>query len=261
MPGHQVPLARAWEVFIHFMVTACARQYQLTSGPVAVVRFISTCGVAALASNGGTSGGVALSALVAALLHSDGGPLATGPLPFRSQNSAQSRSASAPSQKITAGPTEYQSPRLTTGLSHVDDRPQPRLTTGLSHHPQINAITDPKVASGLQLEVPCIPLQLTGTANARGEPPAPTSRCNHRPDSDPRAATGKRHPPWKSSKACQTRQIPGRTEYRARYRYFAYTNPLSHISVTSARPISTRHSKGRRIIAMPQKQRSACNKL
>lgn len=72
MPGHQVPLAHAWEVFIAFMVSACVRQYQLSSGPVAVVRFISTCGVAAIASMGGSSEGVALSALAAALLHGDG---------------------------------------------------------------------------------------------------------------------------------------------------------------------------------------------
>ena len=73
MPGQPVSLARAWEVFIQFMVTACAHQYQLSSNLSAVLRFTSTCGIAAATmSVGGGSGGIALMALAGVLLHSDG---------------------------------------------------------------------------------------------------------------------------------------------------------------------------------------------
>lgn len=75
MPGSACTLGKAWEIFIRFMVTACTRQYQLSSGPVAVLRFISTCGVAAVMSMGGREGqsaGLAMAALAAALLNSEG---------------------------------------------------------------------------------------------------------------------------------------------------------------------------------------------
>lgn len=73
MPGHEVPLSTAWEVFIHFMINACVLQYQLTSRPVAIVRFLASCGAATAIYVVGGSGGVnALSALTLALFHSDG---------------------------------------------------------------------------------------------------------------------------------------------------------------------------------------------
>ncbi|PNH02960.1 DnaJ subfamily B member 2 [Tetrabaena socialis] len=71
MPGHQVPLARAWEIFIRFIVVACVRQYKLTAGPEAILRFLGTCGVADAMSVEGRCGGVAMSALALALQNSD----------------------------------------------------------------------------------------------------------------------------------------------------------------------------------------------
>ena len=71
--GSPVSLSRAWGIYIKFMVQACVEQFQLgADGPGRVIRLLSTLGVSAVMVTAGSSGGVALAAITAALLNSDG---------------------------------------------------------------------------------------------------------------------------------------------------------------------------------------------
>ena len=74
MPGRPVSLAEAWEIFIKVILSVIARQYELSDhGSERVVHLISTLGIAAvLAVAWRGSGGVAVSALTAALLNLNG---------------------------------------------------------------------------------------------------------------------------------------------------------------------------------------------
>ena len=74
MPGHNVSLKDAWEIFIRFTIAATARQFELSrDGPMRVVRLMGTMGIAVtLSVAGGTTGGLAISAVTAALLNADG---------------------------------------------------------------------------------------------------------------------------------------------------------------------------------------------
>lgn len=67
MPGQQVSLGKAWEIFIDFMVSAWVHQYQL-SDEKAIRRFISDSGIAEVMAMWGGSGTVALVALSMAML-------------------------------------------------------------------------------------------------------------------------------------------------------------------------------------------------
>ena len=73
MPGIAVSLARAWEIFISFVISACVCQFQLgPSEAHRVVRLVSTMGIADVVSIAGGAGGVALAAITASLLSCDG---------------------------------------------------------------------------------------------------------------------------------------------------------------------------------------------
>eukprot|EP00798_Chlamydomonas_sp_ICE-L_P000198 gene198-biopygen2165 len=71
--GRSVALDEAWEIFIKFIISACVKQFELDAGRATrVVRLISTLGVATvLTLSCGGGGGVALSALTAALLNQE----------------------------------------------------------------------------------------------------------------------------------------------------------------------------------------------
>lgn len=67
MTGQQVTLAKAWEIFIDFMVTAWVSQYQLTDRE-SIRQFISNSGIAEAMAMWGGSGTIALMVLAMAML-------------------------------------------------------------------------------------------------------------------------------------------------------------------------------------------------